>query len=62
MKIRNFSFMMISTLLMITLFVGCGLQYDNNVMTVREGRFNGYPNVPVGAAFDQFFSDGPIFF
>lgn len=58
MKIRNFSIMMISALLMITLFVGCGSQYDDNVITVREGRFNGYPNVPVGAAFDQFFSDG----
>lgn len=58
MKIRNFFCIMISTLLMITLFAGCGSKYDDNVLTVREGRFDGYPNVPVGAAFDQFFADG----
>ncbi len=58
MKIKNFFLMMISALLMITLFAGCGSKYDENIMTVREGHFDGYPNVQVGDAFDQFFDDG----
>ncbi len=58
MKIKHFFCVMISTLLTITLFAGCGSKYDENVMTVREGHFDGYPDVPIGAAFDQFFADG----
>ena len=40
------------------LFTGCGEKYDKDVLTVREGYFNDYPNVPIGKAFDQFFADG----
>lgn len=34
---------------------GC---YDKNVLTVREGYMTRYPNVKIGDAFDNFFSDG----
>ncbi len=58
MKIKHFFCVMISAFLTITLFAGCGSKYDENVMTVREGHFDGYPDVPIGVAFDQFFADG----
>ncbi len=38
---------------------GCiGEKYDDNVKIVRKGTMTNYPNVPVGKAFDQFFSNG----
>lgn len=38
------------------IFTGCG-GYDKNVMQVREGTLYINPSVPVGKAFDQFFTD-----
>ena len=57
MQIKKFFLTIASALLMITLLVGCG-GYDKNVMTVRDGHFDAYPDVPIGKAFDQFFEDG----
>lgn len=33
---------------------GCG--YDDSIMVVRNGSFVGYPNIPIGKAFDQYYS------
>ncbi len=59
MKIKNFSLAIVSALVMIVLFGGCGTGgYDENVLRVREGTMYMNPSVTVGKAFDQFFSDG----
>ena len=57
MRNKNFFITSISALLIITLFTGCG-GYDEDVMTIRDGHFDAYPNVSIGKAFDQFFADG----
>lgn len=58
MRFQKIFSVVISSLLMLTLFTGCGNSYDADVLTVREGHFDGYPNVPIGKAFDQFFVNG----
>lgn len=59
MKIKALVLATIS-LLVVGIFVsGCGGEkYDSNVKIVRNGSVGNYPNVPVGKAFDQFFSKG----
>lgn len=51
-----------STLILLTvatfLIAGCGEKYDKDVMFVREGTLYMAPTVPVGKAFDQFFTNG----
>ena len=59
MNSKRLIFGIITLLLVGVLVGGCGGdKYDKNVQTVRNGRFYMTPNVPVGKAFDQFFSDG----
>lgn len=45
--------------LFVIMATGCGGDnYDQHVLSVREGTFHMNPNVPVGKAFDQFFANG----
>ena len=39
-------------------FTACATQEDRNINMVRTGTMNRYPNVPIGKAFKQFFSNG----
>lgn len=39
-------------------FTACATQEDKNINQVRTGTMNRYPNVPIGKAFKQFFSNG----
>ena len=43
-------------IIVVMIFTGCG-GYDKYVTQVREGSLYSYPNVPVGKAFDQFFTN-----
>ena len=58
MQTKKFFPVIVSSLLIMALFAGCGDSYDKDVLTVREGHFDAYPNVPIGKAFDQFFVNG----
>ena len=40
------------------MFSGCSLLEDKHVTLVKEGTMEIVPNVKIGKAFDQFFSDG----
>ena len=55
--VKIFQTLMIS-IFVVTFFTGCGESYDKNVMTVRNGAVYAYTDVPIGKAFDYFFSDG----
>ena len=39
-------------------FTACATQEDKNINLVRTGTMNKYPNIPIGKAFNQFFSNG----
>ena len=46
-------------MLLVGVFVGgCGSKYNDDILTVRKGSMNMLPDVPIGKAFDQFFSNG----
>ena len=40
------------------IFTACGGQKDRNIQLIRNGTMNAQPNIPIGKAFDQFFSNG----
>ena len=40
------------------IFTGCADKGDKNIQLVKNGSMDSHPNVPIGKAFSQFFSNG----
>lgn len=58
MQGKKIGIIFINSILVILLFTACSSQEDKNIELVRNGTMNMYPNVPIGKAFNQFFSNG----
>lgn len=54
---KNF-LVFISLMFIAIIFTSCGDAADKNIQLVKNGTMDNMPNVPIGKAFDQFFSNG----
>ena len=58
MQNKNFFKILSSFMLIAVIFAGCAEKGDKNIQLVKNGSMDSNPNVPIGKAFDQFFSNG----
>lgn len=55
---KNFWTVIAAFMFVAVIFTACGEQQDRNIQLIRNGTMNAQPNIPIGKAFDQFFSNG----
>lgn len=58
MQIKKVGLICGIVLLIAVTFTACATQEDKNINMIRTGTMNRYPNIPIGKAFNQFFSNG----
>ena len=55
---KNFFKIFSSLVIVAIIFTGCADKGDKNIQLVKNGTMDSNPNVPIGKAFSQFFSNG----
>lgn len=55
---KKFFSVFASFMLITIIFAGCAEKGDKNIQLVKNGSMDSNPNVPIGKAFDHFFSNG----
>ena len=58
MQNKNFFKILSSFMLIAVIFTGCADKGERNIQLVKNGTMDSNPNVPIGKAFAQFFSNG----